>query len=148
MIKNERVWRLVRKNKKQDLGLQDLDDPQKLMEKRYQEIESKIMKSLQKIRKDNISEKIDVYGNAVVLILATLASLKLISIYRNKRLPNIYIQFIKKIELLLEKISDAKFFSDYGFGRVAIDNIVFDAEDKLDKFLGINSDEDKKITIY
>ncbi len=125
-----------------------MDDPQKLMEKRYEEIESKIMKSLQKIRKDNISEKIDVYGNAIVLILATLSSLKLISIYRNKRLPNIYIQFIKKMELLLEKISDAKFFSDYGFGRVAIDNVVFDAEDKLDKFLGINPDEGKKVTIY
>lgn len=146
-IKNQRVWDLTRRDKKH-LGLPDFYTEQKLVEKRFQVIKSKIMKSLQKIRKDNFSEKIDIYSNAIVLILATLASMKLISIYRKKRLPNSYIQFIKRLERLLEKISDEKFFSDYGFGMLAIGDIAYDAERKLDGFLGINPGEGKKVSIY
>jgi hypothetical protein len=74
--------------------------------------------------------------------------MKLISIYRRKRVPSHYVQFTKRLELLLKKISDAKFFSDYGFGRVAIDSIAYDAEAKLDEFLGIDPDEGKKISTY
>jgi hypothetical protein len=145
--KNQRVWSLIRADKRHDLGLVDLKED-KRMEKWYQEIESKVMTSLQEIKKGNISDKIDVYGNAVVLILATLGSMKLVSIYRNKQMPSSYIQFIKKLEQLLEKISDSKFFSDYGFGRTAIDIIADDARVKLDEFLGIDLDKDKKISIY
>lgn len=146
-VKNERIWQLTRRNEKHDLGLLDLEESQKLVEK-YKKIESKVLKSLQKIKKDNISEKIDVYNSVIVLILATLGSMKMISIYRQKRMPSSYVQFIKKLELLLEKISDAKFFSDYGFGLLAIQDIAYDYEIKLDKFLGINPEEGMKVSIY
>jgi hypothetical protein len=146
-VKNQRVWYRTRRTEKHDLGLSDSEESQRLVEK-YKKIESKIMKSLQKVRKDNVSEKIDVYSNAIVLILATLGSMKLISIYRHKRVPDSYLQFIKKLERLLEKISDSKFFSHYGLGVIATDDIAYRAERMLDKFLGIDPDEGKKISIY
>ena len=142
-VKNQRIWHLVRRDKRHDLGMQDLEDS--VLEKRYRIIESKVMKSLAKIRKGNMTDKIDAYGDAVVLILANLGSMKLVSIYRRKRVPSSYAKFTKKLELLLEKISDSKFFSDYGFGRTAIDVIAYDVESKLDKFLGI---KDRKELLY
>ncbi|TLX83605.1 MAG: hypothetical protein E6L00_00490 [Thaumarchaeota archaeon] len=146
-VKNQRVWYRTRRNEKHDLGLSDFEESQRLVEK-YKKIESKVLKSLQKVRKENISEKIDVYSNAIVLISATLGSMKLISIYRHKRVPNSYLQYIKKLERLLEKISDGKFFSHYGLGVVATDDIAYNAERMLDKFLGIDPDEGKKRSIY
>ncbi len=145
--KNQRVWSLIRADKRHDLGLVGLKEA-KRMEKWYEEIETKVMASLQEIKKGNISDKIDVYGNAVVLILATLGSMKLVSIYRNKQMPISYIQFIKKLEQLLEKISDSKFFSDYGFGRTAIDIIAINAKEKLDEFLGVDPTDGRKTSIY
>lgn len=142
-IKNQRIWYLIRRNKRHDLGVSDLEDS--VLEQRYQIIKSKVMRSLAKIRKSNMTDKIDVYGDTIVLILANLGSMKLVSIYRRKRIPQSYSKFAKRLELLLEKISDSKFFSDYGFGRTAIDIIAYDVESKLDEFLGIN---DKKVSIY
>ena len=142
-VKNQRIWHLVRRDKKNDLGVQDLEDS--VLEKRYRTIDSKVMKSLAKIRKGNMTDKIDVYGDAIVLILANLGSMKLVSIYRRKRVPQSYTKFTKRLELLLEKISDSKFFSDYGFGRTAIDIIAYDVESKLDNFLGI---QDRKESVY
>ena len=146
-VKNQRVWSLPRMDKRHDLGLPDLEES-KVLEKRYQKIESRVLKSLREVKKGNVSEKIDVYGDAIVLILATLGSMRLVSIYRKKRVPDYYVKFVRKLELLLKKISDAKFFSDYGFGRTAIDSIAYDAERKLDLFLGINPDEGRKTYIY
>ena len=146
-VKNQIVWFLPRMDKRHDLGLSDLEES-KILEKRYQKIELRVLKSLREVKKGNVSEKIDVYGDAIVLILATLGSMNLVSIYRKKRVPDYYVKFVRKLELLLKKISDAKFFSDYGFGRVAIDGIAYDAEAKLDEFLGIDPDEGKKISIY
>jgi len=142
-VKNQRIWHLVRRDKRHDLGVPDLEDS--ILEKRYHTIESKVMKSLAKIRKCNMTDKIDVYGDAIVLILANLGSMKLVSIYRRKRVPQSYVKFTKRLELLLEKISYSKFFSDYGFGRTAIDIIAYDVESKLDTFLGIR---DRKESIY
>jgi len=142
-VKNQRIWYLVRRDKRHNLGVQDLEDS--VLEKRYHTIKSKVMRSLAKIRKGKITDKIDVYGDAIVLILAHLGSMKLVTIYRRKRVPPSYPRFTKRLDLLLEKISDSKFFSDYGFGRTAIDIIAYDVESKLDKFLGI---KDKKESIY
>lgn len=142
-IKNQRIWRLVRMDKRHDLGIQDLEDS--VLEKRYRTIESQVLKSLANIRKGNMTNKIDVYGDVIVLILANLSSMKLVSIYRRKRVPLSYAKFTKRLELLLEKISDSKFFSDYGFGRTAIDIISHDVESKLDKFLGM---QDRKESVY
>ena len=146
-VKNQRVWYRTRRNEKHDLGLSDFEESQRLVEK-YKKIESKVLKSLQKVRKENISEKIDVYSNTIVLISATLGSMKLISIYRHKRVPNSYVQYTKKLERLLEKISDAKLFSHYGLGVIATDDIAYNAERMLNKFLGIDPDEGKKRSIY
>ena len=146
-VKNQIVWFLPRRDKRHDLGLPDLEEA-KYLEQKYQKIESTVIKSLRKVRKSKTTEKIDVYSNAILLVLATLGSMKLVSIYRRKRVPPHYIQFTKRLELLLKKISNAKFFSDYGFGRTAIDSIAYDAEAKLDEFLGIDPDEGKKISIY
>jgi len=146
-VKNQRMWSLPRMDKRHDLGLPDLAESE-ILEKRYQKIESMVIKSLREVKKGNVSEKIDVYGDAIVLILATLGSMRLVSIYRKKRVPDYYVKFVKRLELLLKKISDAKFFSDYGFGRTAIDSIAYDAERKLDFFLGINPDESKETHIY
>ncbi len=143
-IKNQRMWYLPRRDKRHDLGVQDYEES--ILEERYNVIESKVMSGLQEIRKGNMTDKIDVYGNAIVLVLSTLASMKLVSIYRRKRVPPSYNKFVKRLELLLEKISDARFFSDYGFGRTAIDMIAFDVESKLDEFLGIK--DNKKVSIY
>ena len=146
-VKNQIVWFLPRRDKRHDLGLPDLEEA-KYLEQKYQKIESTVIKSLRKVRKSKTTEKIDVYSNAILLVLATLGSMKLVSIYRKKRVPDYYVKFVRKLELLLKKISDAKFFSDYGFGRTAIDVIAYDAERKLDFFLGINPDEGKKTYIY
>jgi hypothetical protein len=81
------------------------------------------------------------------LILAALDSMKLISAYRKKRIPNYYVRYTKKLELLLSRISNSKFFSDYGFGRIAIDSIGYDAENHLEEFLGIRP-ESSKIFVY
>lgn len=146
-VKNQTVWSLPRMDKRHDLGLPDLEES-KYLEQKYKKIESYVLKSLRKVRKGKTTEKIDVYSNAVLLVLANLGSMKLISIYRKKRVPPHYAQFTKRLELLLKKISDAKFFSDYGFGRVAIDSIGYDAEAKLEEFLGIDPDKGKKTYIY
>jgi hypothetical protein len=119
-----------------------------ILEKRYQAIESKVLASLQKMRQGNISDKIDIYGDAVVFILAHLGSMKQVSIYRRKRVPLHYTKFVKRLEQLLEKISDSKFFSDYGFGRTAIDLIGIDVETKLDEFLGIKQDKKAEVQKY
>jgi hypothetical protein len=143
-VKNQRIWHLVRRDKRHDLGMPDREES--ILDERYKSIESKVMKSLAKIRRGSMTNKIDIYGDAIVLILAHLGSMKLVSIYRGKRVPPRYVRFTKRLELLLEKISDAKFFSDYGFGRTAIDIIAYDVESKLDEFLGIK--KNKKESTY
>ncbi len=145
--KNQVVWFLPQRDKRHDLGMREIAES-KVLEERYQKIESLVLKSLRALKKGSISEKIDVYGNAIVLILATLDSMKLISIYRKKRVPDYYASHVKKLELLLRKISNSRFFSDYGFGRVAIDSTAYDAERKLTEFLGINQDDDRKTLVY
>lgn len=143
-VKNQRIWYLTKRDKRHDLGLSDLEES--VLEKRYQTIRSKVMQSLAKLRKEDKTDKIDVYGDAVVLVLTTLASMKLVSIYRRKQVPVSYTKFVKRLELLLEKISDSRFISDYGFGRTAIDLIGNDTESRLDEFLGIK--KDKKVSVY
>ncbi|MEX0656103.1 MAG: hypothetical protein WD154_00955 [Nitrosopumilaceae archaeon] len=145
-IKNQRVWYIPKHDEQHDLGMK-LSEA-KVLDKRYKTIQSKVLKSLSEVKRKNVSDKIDVYGDAVVLILATLASMRLVFIYRKGKVPSYYTKFVKRLELLLKKISDAKFFSDYGFGRTAIDAISHDAERKIDKFLGIDSDKGKKVSIY
>lgn len=145
-VKNQMIWFIPKRDKQHDFGIPDLKAG--YLEGKYKAIESKILKSLRKAKKKSETEKIDIYSNAVLLVLATLDSMKLVSLYRKKRVPVHYIQFTKKLELLLKKISDAKFFSDYGFGRIAIDSIGYDAEARLDDFLGISPDGDKKISVY
>lgn len=145
-IKNERIWYLTR-GKESVPGLSPLEESKNL-EKRFQQIESKVIQSIKKVQKDNFSEQADVYSNAVLLVLAHLGAMKLISFYKNKQVPLFYEEFVKKLENLLEKICDKEFFPHYGVGRIAIDGIGYDAEAKLDKFLGIDPDEGKKISIY
>ena len=145
-VKNERVWHLIRGNE-HDLGLSPSEESKNL-EERYQKIESRVIQSIRKVRKENFSEQADVYSNAVLLILAHLGAMKLISIYRRKQVPLYYSQFVRKLELLLGKICDKEFFPHYGVGRIAIDSIGYDAEAKLNKFLGIDPDEGKKVSIY
>jgi len=145
-IKNERMWYL-KGSKKGDHGLSPAEESKNLG-KRFQQIESKVMQSIKKVQKENFSEQADVYSNAVLLVLAHLGAMKLISFYRNKQVPLFYDEFVKKLELLLEKICDKEFFPHYGVGRIAIDGIGYDAEIKLNKFLGIDPDEGKKISIY
>ena len=145
-IKNERMWYL-RESKEDDHGLSPVEESKNL-EERYKKIESKVIQSIKKVQKDNFSEQADVYSNAVLLVLAHLGSMKLISFYRKKQVPLFYEDFVKKLELLLEKICDKEFFAHYGVGRMAIDGIGYDAEAKLDKFLGIDPDEGKKRSIY
>ena len=145
-IKNERVWYLTG-DKKDDLGMPTSEESRNL-EKKYQKIESKVIQSIQKVRKENFSEQADVYSNAVLLVLANLGAMKLISLYRQKQVLLYYEEFVRKLELLLEKISDKEFFPHYAVGRMTIDGIAYDAEAKLDKFLGIDPDEGKKRRIY
>ena len=145
-IKNERIWYLTR-DKKNDLGLSAMEESKNL-EKRYQKIESRVIQGIKKIRKENFSEQVDVYSNAVLLILANLGAMKLISIYRRKQVPLYYGEFVRKLELLLGKICDVKFFPHYAIGRSAIDSIAYDVEAKLNEFLGIDPDEGKKRSIY
>jgi len=145
-IKNERVWYLTR-DKEGDHGMSSLEESKNL-EKKFQKIESAVIQSIRKVRKENFSEQADVYSNAVLLTLANLGAMKLISIYRRKRVPLYYVQFVRSLEHLLEKICDEKFFPHYGLGRSAIDSIAYDAEEKLYSFLGINLDEGKKVSIY
>lgn len=128
-----------------DISVPDLEESK--LEERYRTIESKVMTSLAKIRKGNMTDKIDIYGDAVVLVLATLASMKLVSIYRRKRVSPRYTKFVKRLELLLEKISDSKFFSDYGHGRTAIDIIALETESKLDEFLGIKQEKNVHLPV-
>jgi hypothetical protein len=142
-IKNERIWYL-RKAKRKDLHVPNFEESKKYMENRYEQIESKVLQSLRRVREDDLAEKLDVYSNAILLILGTLDSMKLVSIYNKKRVPDIYVKFTKKLERLLEKISDEKFFSSYGLGRAAIESIALESENKLDEFLRINADEGKK----
>ena len=145
-VKNERVWYLTG-GKENDPGLSPSDES-KILEERYQKIESKVIRSIRKVRKYNFSEKADVYSNAVLLILANLGAMKLISIYRQKQVPLYYGEFVRKLELLLGKICDVKFFPHYAIGRSAIDSIAYDVEAKLNEFLGIDPDEGKKRSIY
>lgn len=135
-VKNQMVWFVLKRDKKHDLGMTIITE-QDVLERRYQKIESLVLKSLRRLKKGNISEKIDVYGNAVVLILAALDSIKLLSIYRKKQVPDYYTHYAKRLELLLRRISSSKFFSDYGFGRVAVDSLAHDAQRKLEEFVGI-----------
>ena len=146
MIKNERVWYL-RGSKEDDQGLPPAEESKNL-EERYKKIESKVIQSIKNVQKENFSEQADVYSNAVLLVLAHLGAMKLISFYGQKRVPLFYEEFVRKLELLLEKICDKEFFPHYGVGRIAIDSIGYDAEAKLDKFLGIDPDEGKKRSIY
>ena len=139
-IKNERVWYLTG-DKKNYLVMPA--EESEVLEKRYQKIESKVLQGIRKVRNENFSEQADVYSNAVLLVLSHLGAMKLISIFRHKRVPLYYGEFVKKLELLLEKICDAKFFAHFGVGRIAIDGIAYDAEAKLDKFLEIDPDEAK-----
>lgn len=143
MNKNRKIWNLVRRDKRHDLGMPDLERFD--LDKKYFRIHSTVMDSLRKIRKDKLTNKIDVYGDAVVLIATNIASMNLLTIYRNKRVPPSYVKFTKKLELLLEKISDAKFFSDYGFGKTAVDVIAFGVESRLEEFLGIKRDRKQSI---
>lgn len=145
-VKNQMIWAVPKRDKQHDLGILPLEV--KYLEQKYKTIESKVLKSLRKVRKKNETEKIDVYSSAVLLVLTNLDSMKLVSLYRRQRVPAHYVQFTKKLELLLKKISAAKFFSDYGFGRIAVDSIGYDAETRLNEFLGISSDEGKKISVY
>ncbi|MEM2159754.1 MAG: winged helix-turn-helix domain-containing protein [Candidatus Nitrosotenuis sp.] len=144
-VKNQLVWFAPKRDKRHDLGMSIVTEPD-IIEKRYQKIESLVLNSLKELKKGNISEKIDIYGNAAVLILGTLASMKLISLYRKKRIPDHYVQYTKKLERLLTKISNSKFFSDYGFGKVAVDSLTHDAESKLEEFLGIKPET--KVSIF
>ena len=146
MIKNQRMWYL-RGSKEDDQGLPPAEESKNL-EKRFQQIESKVITSIKKVQKDNFSEQADVYSNAVLLVLAHLGAMKLISFYRKKQVPLFYEEFVKKLEVLLENICDKEFFPHYGVGRIAIDGIGYDAGAKLDKFLGIDPDEGKKRSIY
>lgn len=145
-VKNQIVWFLPKLDKRHDLGISDMAESEAL-EKRYQKIEYLVLNSFKKAKKVNLTEKIDIYSNAVVLILAALDSMKLISVYRKKRIPDYYGRYTKKLEHLLAKISNSKFFSDYGFGRIAIDSMGYDAENHLEEFLGTRS-ESGKISIY
>lgn len=145
-IKNQLMWYL--KESKEDDHRLSPEEESKNLEERYKKIESKVMDSIKKVRKDNFSEQADVYGNAVLLILAYLGMMKLVSFYRKKQVPLFYDDFVRKLEHLLEKICDKEFFPHYGVGRMAIDGIGYDAESKLDKFLGIDPDEGKIKVIY
>jgi uncharacterized protein (UPF0335 family) len=145
-VKNQVVWYVPKGDRKHSLVSTDLKAM--YLEQKYKTIESKIIKSMRKARKKSTSEKIDIYSNAVLLVLATLDSMKLVSLYRKQRVPIHYVQFVKKLELLLKKISNERFFSDYGYGRIAIDSISYEAEAKLDEFLGISSNHDKKVSVY
>lgn len=145
-IKNERIWYL-RKTTKKNLYMPSFEESKKYMEDRYEQIEFKVLQSLRKVREDNLAEKLDVYSNAILLILGTLDTLKLVSIYRKKKVPDVDVKLARKLERLLEKISDEKFFSSYGLGRSAIESIALDSESKLDEFLRINADEHKKTSV-
>lgn len=144
-VKNQLVWFVPKRDKRHDLGMSFVTESD-ILDKRYQKIEFLVLNSIKEVKKRNISEKIDAYGNAAVLILGTLASMKLISLYKKKRTPDYYIQHTRKLERLLAKISNSKFFSDYGFGKVAIDSISYDAERRLEEFLGIKPEG--KISIF
>lgn len=134
MVKNRKIWYLVRRDKRHDLGISDSESFD--LDKKYFRINSTVMDSLRKIRKGKITNKIDVYGDIVILIASNIASMNLLAIYRHNRIPSSYARFTKKLELLLEKISNARFFSDYGFGKTALDVVAFRAESRLDEFLG------------
>lgn len=134
-VKNRKIWHLIRRDKRHDLGMPDRESFD--LDKKYFRIHSTVMDSLRKIRKDKLTNKIDVYGDAVILIAANIASMNLLTIYKNKRIPPSYTKFTKKLELLLEKISDARFFSDYGFGKTSVDVVAFGAEARLEEFLGL-----------
>lgn len=135
-VKNQLVWFVPERDKRHDFGMSYFTEDD-ILDRRYQKIESLVLKSLKNLKKGNISEKIDVYGNAVTLILATIDSMRLLSIYRKKKIPDYYAHYTKKLELLLKRISDSKFFSDYGFGRVTVDSLAYDAQRKLEEFCGI-----------
>ncbi|MEM2160737.1 MAG: hypothetical protein QXN55_07280 [Candidatus Nitrosotenuis sp.] len=143
MIKNRKVWTVARKDKEHGFGM---PDPESFdLDKKYFRIESRVMASLRKIRKAKLTSKIDAYGDAVVLIAANIASINLLTIYRNKRVPPSYAKFTKRLEILLEKISSERFFSDYGFGKTAVDVVAFGAESRIDEFLGIKISRKKSV---
>lgn len=142
-IKNERIWYL-RKTKKKDLHVPSFEDSKKYMDDRYDQIETKVLQSIRKVREDDLAEKLDVYSNAILLVLGIIDSMRLVAIYNNKQVPDIYVKFTKRLERLLEKISDEKFFPHFGMGRSAIESIALESEAKLDEFLAKNMDDNKK----
>ncbi len=145
-VKNQMVWSLPKTDKRHNQGVPELEA--KYLDQKYKTIESKVLRSLRLAKKKGTTEKIDAYSNAVLLVLATLDSMKLVSIYRKQHVPTHYIQFTRKLELLLKKISNAKFFADYGYGRIAIDSIAYDAEIKLNELLGESPDQGNITTIF
>jgi hypothetical protein len=140
-IKNENVWYLMRKKKKDDWGILSFEEYKKMMETRYNEIESKILQSIKKAKSGNVNDKVIGYGDSILLLLSTLGFLKLISHYRKKQVPDVDVQFVKKIEKLLEKIIDKEIDSQYAYGRLSIEHVIRTTEERLNEFLGIKKPE-------
>jgi hypothetical protein len=140
-FKNQKEWYLMKKRKTDDWGMTSFAENKKTMEKNFDELESKILKSVVKAKTGKVNDKVVGYGDSTLLLLSHLGLMRLIYYYRKKHMPNSYIQFENKIEKLLEKITDAGFNAEHGYGRLAIDHIIRTSEERLDEFLGIKKPE-------
>jgi len=140
-IKNGKVWYLMKKKKNDDWGMMNFEESKKMMETRFEELESKILGAIKKAKSGTVNDKVVGYGDSTLLLLSTLGLFKLIYHYRKKRVPDVDIRFENKIEKLLEKITDAKFNPEYGYGRLSIDHVIRTTEERLNEFLGIKKPE-------
>ena len=137
-IKNRNEWYLMKNEKNIIFNPINYDSTVDNFNKRFDEIKSKVtqaMKNAKQSRKTN--DMIIGYGDSVLLILSILSQFKLIYYYRKKHVPDEYVKFENKLEKLLEQITDEKKFPEHGYGRLSIDQVIRETEDRLGEFLGI-----------
>jgi len=136
-IKNRKEWFLMKNMQNIRVGDVSYETTKRSFNDRFEEIKSKITQAMNKANLGKANEKFVGYGDSILLILSILAQFKLIYYYRKKHVPDEYTKFEKKLEKLLEQITDEKKFPEHGYGRLSIDQVIRETEDRLDDFLGI-----------
>ena len=137
-IKNRKEWYLMKTEKNIILNPTNYDSTVQSFNERFDEIKSKIIRAMEKAKQSGkTNDMITGYGDSVLLILSILGQFKLIYYYRKKHVPDEYPKFEKKLKKLLEQITDEKKFPEHGYGRLSINQVIRETEDRLDEFLEI-----------
>jgi len=143
-IKNRKEWYLTKTQSNHRIAY-DYDTIKRSLDDRFKEIKSKTTQAMEKGFSGDTNDKVIGFGDSILLILLSIAQSKLIYYYRKKHVPDEEIKFEKKIEKLLEKIVNNKKFPEHGYGRLAINQVIRETEDRLDEFLGIEKPTPKPI---